>query len=381
MVMEVLATQQALLLEHALPAVRCVLTALAGFLSNGRSEVRLLALKAFSDICMVLLNDSHVFEPVSEKPSETTVLLEALLCTRVLPVVPMLLSDEPPSPSCAVRLLATLLSRRSAAAYAKVRELRLAPQLLGALEGQEGLTVHACLLSCCLLWGRDVQVAELAHAGVLDAIYAVLADAAEAAAGCAAQLDLALVDAALCTAEEALSQARVLPNGGGNASAQPSTRELGRLSLALPALADLCAPLAHSKLGPLLDRATTCCQHLVDIARLHGVAPGVELPAKGLVSLLEALAAVARWRLASPASKPTSPSNPGQDAVLARTLLRRLLAVLTLGVTMGGATAEMRAELASGVEQLLRDRVLGENAIVVSDARSFIAAAVGRGAG
>lgn len=382
MVMEVLATQQALLLEHASQVVRCILSALAGFLSNNRSDVRLLALKAFSDISMILLNDGHVFDPTSEKPGETTILLEALLCSRVLPLVPTLLSDEPPSPSCAVRLLATLLSRRSAAAYRTVRELGLAPRLLGALEGQPGLTVHACMLSCCLLWGCDVKVAELARVGVLDAVYVVLTQAAEAGP---AQLDLALVDAALCTAEEALSQARVPPSGGAaEAGVHPLVRDLGQLSRALPPLAALCAPLAHAKLAPLLDRATTCCQHMVDIARLHGSqvrrGPGIELSARGLASLLEALAAVARWRVSGPDSNSASPSNQGQDAVLARTLQRRLLAVLAWAVTVGGASAEVRADLAAGVEQLLRDRVLGEDATVVSDARGVIAAAVGRGA-
>ena len=143
----------------------------------------------------------------------------------------------------------------------------IATWLLGALEGQPGLTVHACMLSCCLLWGCDVKVEELARVGVLDAVYVVLTQAAEAGP---AQLDLALVDAALCTAEEALSQARVPPSGGAvEAGVHPLVRDLGQLSRALPPLAALCAPLAHAKLAPLLDRATTCCQHMADMARLH----------------------------------------------------------------------------------------------------------------
>jgi len=277
-------------------------------------------------------------------------------------------------------LLATLLSRSSAAAYATVRELGLAPPLLVALERQQGITVHACLLSCCLLWGNEVRVAELAHAGVLDAVYTVLTDASEAAASGATQLDLALVDAALCTAEEALSQARMPPSA--NEAPRPAAQQLGRLSRALAPLAALCTPLAHAKLGPLLDRATTCCQHLVDITRLHGAQDRdlvIELPAKGAESLLEALAAVAKWRFASPGSRPATPSSQGHDAILAQTLQRRLLAVLTWAVTVGGATVELRAELASGVEQLLRERLLSEDAVVASDARGLIAAAVGRG--
>jgi len=379
MVMEAMATLQSLVLEHASQVVRCVLSSLSAFLPSPRSDVRMLAMKAFSDLCIILLNDSHVFDPHTEKPTETTILLEALLCRRALPQLPTLLSDEPPAPSCAVRLLATLLSCGSQTAHAAVRDLGLARQLLNAVEGQQAsLTVHTALLACCLLRGRHVQIGELERSGIISAVHSALVDAAEAAVGCPAQMDFALVDAALSVAEEAFVATAIAvntkANGVGHAvDVQQHVKELGRLARAMPLLAVLCSPLAHAKLVPLLDRATICCEQLAGIAKGCGQDrrhPIIELPTKGMASLLEALATLARWR-----------HSGSQDPSASHALQRRLLAVLSWAVTSSaGASAEVRAELAAGVEQLLRDRVIGDDPVVVADARGLIAAAVGRGA-
>jgi len=365
MVMEQLATQQALLLEHAPQAVQCVLPALVAFLPSRRSDVRLLGVKAFSDMCIAFLNDDHVFNPTAEAPNETTLLIEALLCGRVLPLLPTILADDPPAPSIALRLLATLLSRGSSAAGVAVREVGLSKQLLAVLQAQQGLTVHAAILAHCLLRAHDASVHDLEGAGVLGAVHDVLVAAAEAAVGCPAQMNFALLDAALCVQEEALAQVStsLVPPGGidGDIGA-----ELGPLACALPLLAVLCAPLAHAKLAPLLDRATVCCQYLADIARGQDRRRlAIEMPAEGIASLLEALAAVARWKHA--------------DHAMSCALQRRLLSVL--GWATAGQSALARAELAAGVEQLLRDRLLLDDCAVTADARGLIAVAVGRGAG
>lgn len=76
-----------------------------------------------------------------------------------------------------------------------------------------------------------------------------------------------------------------------------------------------------------------------------------------------------------------SPSARGPDAALTRLLQRRLIAVLAWAVTVGGISAEARADVAAGVEQLLRERVLGDDSTVASEARGLIAAAVGHGSG
>merc|ERR550534_2117272 len=94
------------------------------------------------------------------------------------------------------------------------------------------------------------------------ATHSVLEEAVQAAAGHA---DFAMLDAALGVAEEALTQ-QVEEQGAQTADSgrsQALLLDLGPLAQALPLLADLCAPLADAHLPPLLDRAATCCEHLV----------------------------------------------------------------------------------------------------------------------
>lgn len=359
MLMEALGAQ-ALLLEYAPQAASCLLPALAMFLPSPRSDVRLLALKSFSGICITFLNDSHIFDPMAEPVSETTRLLEALLCARVLPALPMLLGDEPPAPSCAFRLLATLLSRGSVAAGSAVRSLGLASHLLTALSGEQALTLHSALLIHCLLQGQEVQVCDLERAGVLDAVYGALEEAAEPA-----QLDFAMLDAALGVAEEAYAQQQDKADGPERATLAPEALlgDLGPLAEALPVLAGLCLPLARAKLAPLLDRAAGCCQRLAGLLGRCSVSPDRMresagcLPLEGVTAILETLAEV-------------------DDTLLPRGLQRRLLSVLTW-VAVIEPSAEVRAEVAAGVEQLLRDKALGDDPALIGEARSLIAAAVG----
>eukprot|EP00927_Polykrikos_kofoidii_P079150 TRINITY_DN7594_c0_g2_i1.p1 TRINITY_DN7594_c0_g2~~TRINITY_DN7594_c0_g2_i1.p1 ORF type:complete len:1431 (-),score=274.40 TRINITY_DN7594_c0_g2_i1:55-4347(-) len=404
MIMETLGTQQALLMEHAPQVVRCVLPALAACLPSARADVRLLALKSFSAICIMLLNDGHVFDSTAEKPTETAVLLEALLCGRALPVLPTLLSDEAPAPSCALRLLAVLLSRGSPGVASVVRDLGLAPPILAALSGQQALSLHTALLVHCLLRERAVRVQDLLEAGVLDAVHSTFG---EAVMGNQEQMDFAMVDASLCVAEEVFVQTALALQQQLQHQVMPYSQmqhhvmqqqqqqqlvllsELGPLSHALPLLAALCAPLAHAKLGPLLERAVACCQNLADIAQLakHFT---TELSPRAAASLLEALAALARWRhtagyngmqLATTGGTSTG-NGTGLVSPEALPLQRRLLAVLAWAVAATGVVStEVRADIVNATERLLRDRLLGDDPAAIADARGLIAAAVGgRGA-
>mmetsp|Transcript_104045 Transcript_104045/g.184769 ORF Transcript_104045/g.184769 Transcript_104045/m.184769 type:complete len:713 (+) Transcript_104045:2-2140(+) len=374
MVMEALTAQQGLMLEHAPQVIRCLLPALAAFLPSNRAEIRLLALKCFCGICVLFLNDDHIFDPMAEKPTETTLLLETFLCGKALPSLPVLLGDEPPAPSYALRLLATLLSRGSSSAGLAVREMGLARHVLASLRIQQVLAPHTALLAHCLVQARQVSVFELAEAGILDLIKDVLVNAVEVVKEPPAQLDFAMVDAALNVAEEALAQvASGLRTVG---SAKPSAWDArqspppefgGCLLESLPLLAVLCAPLSRAKLASLLERATGCCHHLADVA---ACCPQdlrqqlLQLPPKAISALLESLASVARWK--------------SIDASLSRALQRRLLAVLGEAVAME-TSAEVRAEVAAGIERLLRDRGLGEDQSIAAEAHGLVAKAVGRG--
>lgn len=372
MFVEALSSQQGMVLELAPQMVRCLLPALATFLPSVRSEVRLLALKSFSDICVLIFNDGDIFDPASEKPSEITRLLEALLCSRVLPSFAKLLGDEPPAPSYASRLLATLLSRGSAATGAAVRELGLAPQLLEGMRGEQALTLHAALLARCLLQRQDVHIGDLQSAGVLGAVHAALVEVAAAAAGTAGHLDVAMLDAALGVTEEAYmrQQALIAVDLGRE---QPSLllAELGELAHALPALATICAPLAQAKLVSLLDRVATCGQHLASlIARCMSsqspaavaTAAAARLPPQGVAAVLQALAGTACWR---------------QEPPVPQGLQRRLLSILSWTV-VAKADVEVRSEVASGVERLLREHALSDDPAATTDAHKLISAAFGR---
>eukprot|EP00928_Gymnodinium_smaydae_P010772 TRINITY_DN1405_c0_g3_i1.p1 TRINITY_DN1405_c0_g3~~TRINITY_DN1405_c0_g3_i1.p1 ORF type:complete len:1319 (-),score=194.91 TRINITY_DN1405_c0_g3_i1:56-4012(-) len=394
MIMEALAAQQSILLEHAPQVVRCILPALAVCLSSNRADVRLLALKAFSVACIVLLNDSHIYEPAAAKPTETTLLLEALFGSRALPVVPRLLTDDAPAPSCVLRLLAALLSRGSSAAAGAVRDPGLLQPLLTALRGQQALSLHTALLAQCLLRGRSVHLHELSDAGVFDSVYSALRDAADVASGHAAQMDFAMVDAALCVAEEALSQVSARLQQP-QLQQQPLSiiSELGPLIQLLPLLATLCVQLAHIGLLPLLDRSAECCQHLANLSRAcaaGGRRAVLDASGRDIRLLFEALLAASRWRQASdddaalarlgaPVGGAASAA-AGAGASALGNVQRRLLAVLEWGVS-AGVGVDVRAELAAGVERLLRDRMLGDDPHLARDARSFIASVVSRGSG
>lgn len=373
MFIEALTAQQGLVLEHAPQMVRCILPALAAYLPSNRSDVRLLALKSFSGICIMFLNDRHIFEPATEQPSETTTLLEALLCSRVLPTLSTLLDDEPPTPSYASRLLATLLSRGSKGAGLALRDLRLAPQLLAALRGEHSLTLPSALLAHCLLQRQEVRVRDLQSVGVLSSVHAALVEAAEAAVGHAAQLDFAMLDAALGIAEEAYAQQLDASLAEQACAPQLLLAELGELAHALPLLAALCAPLARAKLAALLDRTATCAQQLAGLLGCaapdrgrRSAPPGDEallvatqrLSLQGATGLMEALATAARWR---------------QDTAATRGVLRRLLAVLGWAVK-ATVDVDVLAEVASGVDRLLRDHALGDDPAVTADAHSLLAA-------
>jgi len=378
--METISAQQGLVLEHASQMVHCILPTIAAFLPSNRIDVRLLALKSLVDICIMLLNDFYVFDPMAESPSETTVLLEAVLCNRVLPTFPSLLGDEFPTPSYAFRLLATLLSRGSRAAGTAVRELNLAPQLLAALRDENALTLHSALLAHCLLQGREVSVDDLEGAGVLSAVHAALAEAAEGAAGQEApQLDFAMLDAALGVAEEAFAQqqeaaadegSKHRKQGGGGPSSCHHVLlvELGELAHALELLAHLCLALAHAMHAPLLDRCATCCQLLASLAApasASGAIPG--LSSQGVSVLIEALAVVAQWHHFAG----SSPSDAAMGPSVPRGLQRRVLAVLGWAVA-GEASAEVRAVASAGVEQLLQDRAFGDDPEALADARQLM---------
>lgn len=375
MVMEALTAQQGLMLEHAPQVIRCLLPALAAFLPSSRGEIRLLAMKCFCGINVLFLNDDHIFAPLAEKPTETTLLLEALLCGKALPALPVLLTDQPPAPSYALRLLATLLSRGSSAAGMTMREVGLARHILASLRNQQGLAPHTALLTHCLLQARQVSVKDLAEAGILDAVCKVLAESADVVKDPAGQLDFAMVDGALNVAEEGLAQLATAMRSGGGASGKiaaawdprhPAPPELGGcLAQAMPQLAVLCAPLARAKLTSLLERATSCCQHAADIARCctqEQCQALAELPAKSVAALLETLTAVSRWRNIDPS--------------LARALQRRSIAVLSVAVAFE-KSKEARAEVAASVERLLRERALGEDGTIVTEARNLISAAMG----
>eukprot|EP00930_Biecheleria_cincta_P083819 TRINITY_DN73328_c0_g1_i1.p1 TRINITY_DN73328_c0_g1~~TRINITY_DN73328_c0_g1_i1.p1 ORF type:complete len:753 (+),score=167.57 TRINITY_DN73328_c0_g1_i1:313-2259(+) len=374
MVMEALTAQQGLMLEHAPQVIRCLLPALAAFLPSSRGEIRLLALKCFCGINVLFLNDDHIFDPMAEKPTETTLLLEALLCGKALPALPVLLTDQPPAPSYALRLLATLLSRGSSTAGMTVREVGLARHILASLRSQQGLAPHTALLTHCLLQARQVSVRDLAEAGILDSVCKVLTESAEVVKDPAGQLDFAMVDGALNVAEEGLAQlAAAMRSGGASSKAvatwdprHPAPLELGGCLLqAMPQLAVLCAPLARAKLASLLERATGCCQHVADIARCctqEQCQALAELPAKSVAALLEALTSVSRWRNIDPS--------------LARALQRRSIAVLSVAVAFA-KNKEVRAEVAASVERLVRERTFGEDGTIVTEARNLISAAIG----
>ncbi|CAE8616019.1 unnamed protein product, partial [Polarella glacialis] len=371
MVMEALTSQQGLMLEHAPQVVRCLLPALATFLPSSQGEVRLLALKCFCGVCVLFLNDDHIFDPMAEKPSETSLLLDALLCSRALPALPVLLTDLAPAPSYALRLLATLLSRGSSSAGLAVRQLGLAKHVLASLGSQQGLAPHTALLAHCLLQARQVSVCDLVEAGVVDAACTVLREAVEVVRDPPAQLDFAMVDAALNVAEEVLAQVSSLLRGSGPPAATADSRqtpppELGGLMVrSLPLLCLLCARLARAKLASLLERSTSCCQHLADVARCwQDSVQAADLPARSVAALLESLALVVRWKSIDPS--------------LARTLQRRILAVLSWAISPEAAS-EVRVEVAAGIERLLRERGLGDDPTVAAEAHNVIAVAVGRG--
>lgn len=369
MVMEALGAQPALLLEHAAQVIRSVLSSIVVFLSSSRADVRMLALKAFSDMCTVLLSDSHVFEPRAERPSETTLVLEALLCSRVLPALPKLLGDEPPSPSCALRLLAALLSRGSKVADAAVVSQGLPQHLLAAFREQPVLS-HTAPLMHCLLRGQQVEPRDLQSCGALDAVHRALEAELAASAGRAAHMDLAAVGDALCVAEEAILQTAAALKGARREAQQALLDGLGPLTGALPLLVAMAVPLAHARIAPLLDRAAGCCSQLAEVARAcGGRVPAVELPSESCGPLLEALAAVARWK---------APSAPEPSAQ--RAIQRRLLSIVAWAAGGPNASPVVRAELAAGVERLLLDRTLMDPA-VAADARGVLAQAIGRGAG
>merc|ERR1740123_1103723 len=134
-----------------------------------------------------------------------------------------------------------------------------------------------------------------------------------------------MLDAALGVVEEvcAQQQAAVIADP---IRAQPHLllADLGELAQALPALASICAPLAHAKLASLLDRTATCSQHVAAlVARCAGAsqvptavaaATAARLPPQGVAAVLDALAATAGWR---------------QEPPVPWGLQRRLLAVLS----------------------------------------------------
>lgn len=364
MFVEAMSTQQDLVLKNAGQVVRCVLPVLAGHLLSGRADVRLLALKSFVDVCAALLNDLQVFDPMAESPTDTTVLLEAVLCNRVLPALQRLLADEPPAPSYVFRLLAALLSRGSRAAGSAVRELALAPVLLDAMREDGALSVHAALLVQCLLQGHEVSVSALEDAGVLSAVHALLADAADVhlVEGPAAQLDFAMLDAALGVAEEAYAQQELVASGrGGRASSSVLLVDLGELAHSHDLLADLCVTLAHAMHAPLLDRAVACFEQLTKLsapASVAGVVAG--LSSHSVAALLEVLALLADCR-----------EELGAGA--AAGIQRRTLAALGCGLR-GDVGGEVRAMLAAGLEQLFEDRVFAGDTALSAAAQSLLVA-------
>eukprot|EP00929_Paragymnodinium_shiwhaense_P082596 TRINITY_DN43604_c0_g2_i1.p1 TRINITY_DN43604_c0_g2~~TRINITY_DN43604_c0_g2_i1.p1 ORF type:complete len:1309 (+),score=242.74 TRINITY_DN43604_c0_g2_i1:218-4144(+) len=370
-ILDALASQHALLLEHSPQVVHCLLPPLVACLHNKRADIRLRALQGFSSMCVVLMNDMHVFDPSAEKPAETTVMLEALLIGRALPALPTLLLDEDPALHYALRLAAAMLSRGSAAVTAAMRDLSLEPALLGALRSQQALSLHAALLVHCLLRSRSVTAGDLRDVGVLETVYDVLNDASQAASVHPPQMDFAMVDAALCVAEEVYLQSAEALRHQPNALA-----DAGPLAHALPLLAALCAPLAHAKLGPLLDRATKCCEML---GSLLGVVAGrgTAMTLQAVAAILHALAALGRWQkdsslLAADAGR-LDPASPCA-------LQRRLLGVLT-SAAAAGASSEARADIAGGLERLFRERLLSDDAAVKTEARNAIAMSLSQHAG
>lgn len=372
-VIETLGSQQALLLEHSIQVVRCLLPALTTCFSSLRCDVRLHSLKAFSGICILFLSDRHISDSAAETPSETLMFLEALICSRALPALPSLLLDEPPAPAYAMRLLAALLPRESTAVKSVVAELKLVQPLLVALSKEQGLTLHSALLVQSLLQGHEVRIRDVRDAGVLDAVQATLSEAAEAAVGHLGQMDLALLDSALCIAQEVLLQCkasyqvmggRAHGRGGRDRQhldVQAGLVDIGPLVRAAPALAVLAAPMAHARLLPLLDRLAACLHHLANLARVWSQEwgkVGVQPSTRGLGSMLEALAVLCRWR------------PEGGTASLACNLLSTLTWALAIC-----SSADVKGELAAGVEKLLRDRLLGEDANVLAEARNLISTA------
>lgn len=225
--------------------------------------------------------------------------------------------------------------------------------------------MHAAVLVYCLLQDYEVQVCELSSVGVFRHVRDVLLEAAEGSTGHPVQMDFARVDAMLCIAEEALAQVALALQDDISDTVDA---DIGQLSELLPLLATIIVPFAQSKLPPLLDRATACCRHLIDIQHrtTRGMASIHELPVEGMFYLLEALVAMVCWKNVST-----------QDAALVCTLQRRVLAILTWAVGTG-VKAEVRADVAAGVEQLLRDRLITD-ASVAADARGLLSAAIAPG--
>eukprot|EP00741_Cyanophora_paradoxa_P004814 tig00000829_g4671.t1 len=177
LIVEALSQHAAVLVAHQDAVLSHLLPTLCSLLDSENGDTRFLCLKMLSDVLVLYINHSNLYDPSSREASMVTATrkIDDLIGNYVLPKYKFILSDEDPLPLYGLKTLSAILDRNPAFVR-NLQQLQLTGKFLEFLQLEHSNNnIHNIKIVLKLVQSPDVPLKQLYSLGLGQKVASVIA--------------------------------------------------------------------------------------------------------------------------------------------------------------------------------------------------------------
>ncbi|EDO33899.1 predicted protein [Nematostella vectensis] len=181
-IMESITQHPPLLLEHHVVIVDDILPPLASLVSSTNGNTRMLCLRMFSDVSSIYLDNSNVCSSSSDNGSvlTSTHKLNEVIRQHLLPQYHLILQDQDPLPSYAIKLLTPFIERSPDIISTFIEQglLQNLSQIITSHAGEGNLVLLQGIIGLldCILCSKNLDMRALYQQGLIDSVTSLFVD-------------------------------------------------------------------------------------------------------------------------------------------------------------------------------------------------------------